>query len=375
MTKHRLAWIDFAKAAALIIVILVHSTPRDELSGILTGFVIPVFFILYGIGHNNVKHRDNLKKYIYGRFRGLMIPYIILSIGMVLLYWSLYPGVDVNLTPLDFVFWTIYGNGPPARVTHLWFLRTMFFAIILFSLIDKYLHDHPKARYAIILLLPQAAISLKAVLGMDLIPYAVDAVLVALSFMMLGNELRRYIRMSPWTISPTYDAIAAPIALGLCVLLAWINGFVNMGASTYGSWIYLYLVTGFLGTYALCVFSYYATEYSSRLTAAAESFNKYGQEIYEVHPLIIQANVEFLGGLPILAPLAFYPGAPLFLLNFPLAIILSYLFGRFLVSRFRVLQFIFRGWTIKPARETSFSIPDPNGENGLNNSTVVDEKT
>ncbi|TET13353.1 MAG: hypothetical protein E3J82_03125, partial [Candidatus Thorarchaeota archaeon] len=152
MDNNRVSWIDLTKAISLVSIIVVHSITRDALSTVLTGFVIPAFFILYGVTHKNEKHRHNIGQCVRSRFRSLMIPYILLSLGMLVLYSFLYPVVDMGLTPADFAFWLVYGSGPIERVSHLWFLRTMFFAIVVFLLIDKYLHDTPSIlRYIIIL--------------------------------------------------------------------------------------------------------------------------------------------------------------------------------------------------------------------------------
>ena len=129
MTRKRVSWIDLAKSLSLILVITVHSLEINLFSAILTGVAIPAFFILYGLAHNNEKHRYNVKNLLRARFMALMIPYFILSIAMLLIYASTYSMFDLGLTPEEFVFWTIYGNGPIQRVSHLWYLRTMFFAI------------------------------------------------------------------------------------------------------------------------------------------------------------------------------------------------------------------------------------------------------
>lgn len=367
MTSKRISWIDFTKAAALLTVIFVHSTPRDDLTAVLTGFVLPVFFILYGVAHNSEKHRDNLRHYITGRFRSLMIPYFILTTAMVFLYLAVYPQVDVGLTPSNFVFWSLYGNGPPGRVTHLWFLRTMFFALLLFSLIDRYLHDRPPLlRYLILILSPALGVWLRVAFGVNLIPWSVDSILVALSFMMVGQEIRRHNHTRSWSISPAFDAVSVGAALTLFVSVALLNGYVNIGESIYGHSVYAYVLTGVVGTYVVGVISYYVCTKSPRLCALAARFNEFGQEVYEIHPLIIQTNIELFGGLAIWQYLTVYPGAPLFLLNFPLAILLSWILASRVIVRSGVLQFAFRGWRVKgKPPEPSFSEVENNGNNSV----------
>jgi fucose 4-O-acetylase-like acetyltransferase len=344
MTDIRISWIDIAKAVSLVSVILIHSTPRDFVSAILTGFVMPAFFILYGVAHNNEKHRSNLREYLSGRFKSLMIPYLILSFVMIVMYYLFYPQINLGFTPLDALFWFIYGNGPIGRVTHLWFLRTMFFAIVLFSIIDKFLNNKSGlTRLSIILGAPVLGVFFKYATGVELVPWGADAVLISLSFIMIGHEIRRVNQLLPWSIDKLFDGVTVLVSLIVYVLLASFNGFVNIGESLYGQSILIYIVTGVLGTYVLCALSYHLSRENRVISRLAARFNKFGQEIYELHPLMIELNVQIFGGLAIWNLLIVYPGALLFLANFISALIVPYFLASQVIRRSRPLQFIFLG--------------------------------
>ncbi|TFG31066.1 acyltransferase [Candidatus Thorarchaeota archaeon] len=368
MTEQRESWITLAKAVALILVIFIHSTPRDVVSGFLTGFVMPAFFVLYGVAHNNRKCRSNLKEYLSNRGRALMIPYIVLSLVMLVMYFLVYPTVDLGFPPSDFVFWLIYGNGPLGRVTHLWFLRTMFFAIVLFSLLDRFLYNRPAIlRLFILAISPAIGVMLKFGTGVELVPWGLDAVFISLSFIMIGSEIRRYRHLSPWSVNPLVDFTGLVSTFTVYTILSLSNNFVNIGESTYGSFIYSYMITGVLGTYILCLLSYYACMGFPFIARYATKFNNLGQEIYETHPLIIEFNVQVLGGLAIWETLVLYPGAPLVILNFPLSLIISYLFASKIISRSGGLQLMFLGFR-KPLEihpKQTFPVPEPNGNRGV----------
>ena len=126
------------------------------------------------------------------------------------------------------------------------------------------------------------------------------------------------------------------------------------------------MVTGVVGTYIVGLLSYYACKRFVSLERYATSFNNLGQEIYETHPLIIELNVQVLGGLAIWETLVIYPGAPLVILNFPLSILFAYFFASKVISRSEYLQIMFLGFR-KP-KEThpklTFPVPIPNGDNG-----------
>lgn len=360
MSEKRVTWISLSKSIALILVILVHSTPRDPLSGILTGFVLPAFFILFGVTHNNDKHRQDLRSYLYSRFRSLMIPYFLLTLAMMAIYAISYPHVNLGLSPLDFVYWSLYGNGPPGRVTHLWFLRTMFFAIVLFSIVDRYLYNKPTIfRLAIIGIAPAIGSSFKVLLGVALIPWGIDAVFIALSFMMMGNEIRRYRQLSKWSISPLVDSFTIPISIMIFMALTLMNGFVNIGESIYGVSVYYYMGTGLLGTYFLNVLSYHATNHSDWVSVVAIKFNKYSQEIYEVHPMIIQMNIVFLSNFAIWQYLTIYPGAPLFLVNITTSIFGSWFIAAMVINKSRILKFIFCGSKLSKSKTPQETVVPP----------------
>ncbi|MFW9794675.1 MAG: acyltransferase family protein, partial [Candidatus Thorarchaeota archaeon] len=260
MSTNRVSWIDLAKSISLVGVIVIHCLDlSNQLAASLTGFVLPAFFILAGIAHKNEKHRFKIQNLIRSRFISLMIPYFILSIVMVAIYASLYPSVDVGLAPSEFAFWTVYGNGPIQRVSHLWYLRALFFAIILFAIFDRYLHDkHQAFRVLIALALPGIGVMMRSAAGVELLPWGIDSTLVGLSFVIIGNEIRRVQGLSSWSISGPFDTVAVVLSFMFFALLTLINGYVNIGISIYGLSVYIYLLTGFLGTYIVSIISFHA---------------------------------------------------------------------------------------------------------------------
>ncbi len=357
MSTNRVSWIDLAKSMSLIGVIIVHSLEINQFSAVLTGFVLPAFFILYGVAHNNEKHRYSIQKLIRSRFTSLMIPYFILSIAMVAIYAALYSVVDVGLSPTEFAFWTVYGNGPIQRVSHLWYLRALFFAIVLFTVFDRYLHDKPAVlRLMIAIFLPGIAVAIRSAAGLELLPWGVDSALIALSFVIVGNEIRQYHNVNSWSINPVFDVVALTLSVTIFLLLAMFNGYVNIGMSLYGFSIYIYMVTGILGTYIVSLFSFHACN-SFDISKAIARFNRYGQEIYELHPLMIELNVQLVGSLTLWNMFIIFPDTPLFLINLLTGIFVSWLIASQLITRSSILQIMFTG-RVKPRLSTSASSPE-----------------
>ncbi|MHA2380988.1 MAG: acyltransferase family protein [Candidatus Thorarchaeota archaeon] len=345
MSNNRISWIDLSKSISLIFVITVHSLEINLFSAILTGVAMPVFFILYGLAHNNEKHRDRTGPLLKSRFKSLMIPYFILSIAMVFIYAVVYnfTYIDVGLPPEEFIFWTIYGNGPIQRVSHLWYLRTMFFAIVFFQVFDRYLHDKPASvRFLIALVLPALGVWMKSAASVDLLPWSIDSAVISLSFLIIGNEIRKYQKFSSWGVDRSFDSIAVILASALFIMIASINGYVNIGMSTFGLNIYLYIITGFLGAYVLAVLSYHACNHFD-IALKISRFNDYAQEIYELHPMMIELNVQLIGGLTVWNLFVIFPDTPLFVFNLLTAVFVSWLIASKVITKSKILQFMFLG--------------------------------
>ncbi|MHA2424946.1 MAG: hypothetical protein ACXAEF_09175, partial [Candidatus Thorarchaeota archaeon] len=72
-------------------------------------------------------------------------------------------------------------------------------------------------------------------------------------------------------------------------------------------------------------------------------FNNYAQEIYELHPMLIELNVQLVGGFAIWNLFLIFPDTPLFVFNLLTAVFLSWLIASKVITKSRVLQFMFLG--------------------------------
>ena len=124
------------------------------------------------------------------------------------------------------------------------------------------------------------------------------------------------------------------------------------------------MVTGVLGTYIVSLLSYYAVLRFPAVAHYATKFNDLGQEIYETHPLMIELNAQLFGGLAFWSTLTFMPVAPIVIINFPFAIIFSYLFASKVIGKSGILQLMFLGYRkpIVSLPKETFPVPLPNGD-------------
>lgn len=82
--KGRITWIDNVKFFAICLVVWGHSSIPEELKVWLYSFHMPLFFFLSGNTFNEIKWKNNFKKFLVSRINGMIIPYLLLSVVVVL---------------------------------------------------------------------------------------------------------------------------------------------------------------------------------------------------------------------------------------------------------------------------------------------------
>jgi polysaccharide biosynthesis protein PslL len=136
-TNQRKAWIDVLKGIAIMFVVLGHNpliTACPKIFNIIFSFHIPLFFFISGyLFSPNTAGGYLCKK----RFNSLIRPYLF-TVGVISLTYIL---VKSSPSPLWYIFWTFYGNGPnlPKLVFHLWFLPNLFLVTLLTWLFFRYI--------------------------------------------------------------------------------------------------------------------------------------------------------------------------------------------------------------------------------------------
>jgi fucose 4-O-acetylase-like acetyltransferase len=136
-TRHsggsRIAWVDYAKAVGIVLVVLGHSVRGVERSSgqtldtfwtsldhFIYAFHIPLFFTLAGLVSSKMKH-VSLSKFSADMWWGLALPYVLWSAIWVGLKTSLPGMTNASVTWAD-----LFGIGL-YPIEHFWFLYHLFF--------------------------------------------------------------------------------------------------------------------------------------------------------------------------------------------------------------------------------------------------------
>ncbi|MCF2135799.1 MAG: acyltransferase [Candidatus Thorarchaeota archaeon] len=345
----RFRWIDGTKGLGIIAVMIVHSMiPMvNVITTHLSAFAIQLFFVVTGFTYHNEKYREQLRRLFVVRGRQLLIPYVLLYALVIILFIPMAPYIETYLTPSQLVFWFLYGSGPPMSSSHLWFLPVLFFGLVVFAVLDKLSARIARpVRLLWLILLSLLAWWIKSLFGSALVPWHLNAILIAAAYMFLGNEIR-LVRKDRLDVifSPRRNVIVILLSVPTFLVISTINGFTDLAVDNTGISIWLYMIAGLLGSIMCISLSQIITYYSGCLDRLMTLFGKHSQVVYELHPLVFYLSplVVFLVGLALgdgdVSAIAVWPIRLLLATTLTLPLVL------FVIERHAPLRLLFRGTT------------------------------
>ncbi len=253
----RLQFIDAAKAIGISLVVLGHSPGLPGKALILIySFHMPLFFFLSGFLQTSTRSAQPPGEGIRKNARFLLVPY--LSFFLIsLLYWLATRGIgdraqkfaDVDVG--DALLGLATGLSSDLFVNPaLWFLPCLFVCACFYLLLRRYL-----PAWAILL---GAAAAVAIWTRMDAwqtrLPWGLDIVWVAMIFYAAGDAWRDARETVPLG-SSRLTWIALPVVLVVLWLAAGVLGRVDMAHAYFGSSMWLYAATAFLGIAAVLMIS------------------------------------------------------------------------------------------------------------------------
>jgi len=176
----RIEWIDTAKGIGIILVILGHSEIAPAVRYAIYAFHMPLFALLSGLTFRLPKN-DGFFKYVGKEFRRLMLPFfgvLLLDNLLKVVLWEL-PVADA-VTNFVRSIWSYVEDG---SIFNLWFLIALFFAKVIFYLLES---RCSQISWAIYLLL--------CYIGMKIpLPLYLDKGLVLTLFLYVGYLFKPYV--------------------------------------------------------------------------------------------------------------------------------------------------------------------------------------
>lgn len=266
---------DIMRGTAIVLMVIGHT--GASFSDMIYLFHMPFFFILSGMLYNDrTDNIHSLERTLKNRIVRLYIPYVAFNLIFVLfnnmlikssLYLTTYDGIPSDALShfgglqhmmsskelaLE-LFKVLLFMGGAQLGGALWFLRAMFFSLVLFDVEHLVLCTGSKKRYHILLINTlffgiAAAMSAR---NMSL-PANFDCVLAVMVFYSFGECFKNVVRKIE-SLSNTY---LITIGVLLCVALYFISATnkVNIGKNEYTHW-YMLLLTSVMGFVMLYSFA------------------------------------------------------------------------------------------------------------------------
>ena len=143
LEKQRLAWVDYLRGIAILLVVYRHvllglenshlTIPRPlvDANMIFFSFRMPLFFILSGIFINGSIARRPLKNLVFTKFENLLYPYLVWSFIQVTLQilLSRYSNTDRTIRDYSFILYQ------PRALDQFWYLPALFNTTIVYLLV------------------------------------------------------------------------------------------------------------------------------------------------------------------------------------------------------------------------------------------------
>ena len=148
LEKSRMAWVDYLRGIAIILVVYRHSFIGIERSNIAVpsilqnanlmfySFRMPLFFILSGVFVNASIGRKSFGKLVYSKFELLIYPYFIWATIQITLQLLLSKYTNAERTPLDYL--AIFYE--PQALDQFWYLPALFNCTIVYLILKVKLH-------------------------------------------------------------------------------------------------------------------------------------------------------------------------------------------------------------------------------------------
>lgn len=235
----RIIWTDYAKSIGIFLVVLAHTPLNESLQNWIYVFHMPLFFFISGYLFSFDRH-GSLKSFARLRFRQLIVPYAWFN-AISFAAWFLvlrHYGSDAEsgmswwLPALN----ALLGNG--GMMIHnvpLWFFVCLYIVEIVYYV---FFRGQSHFWYAVtcFCLAGWANYALSPVY----LPFSIGTALVAVCFYAAGNYVRSH--------GMRRSVLAAILSVCVTVVVAYLNGRINMHVNYYGSFP-LFMAGGFAGIY------------------------------------------------------------------------------------------------------------------------------
>lgn len=248
VSEERITYLDIAKGISILLVMVSHSCGFPfETGKYFTAFYIQLFFIVSGLTY---KRRRTVKENVLRRVKGIIVPYFIYNIIIVVINIVLGKIGNIKLLletiegilysrycyyPIDYMgenrYFLRIGNSP------LWFLTAMFISSCIFYILVECINERRINLYIWSIVLIVLTIMLKQL--PILLPWSIDTAFLGALFMLIGYYGKNiFIKEMKWKESL--------IVLLIYLTCSYYNDGINISIRQYGNY-------GIISVIAVCI--------------------------------------------------------------------------------------------------------------------------
>lgn len=339
VSKDKFREIDIVRGITIFLVVCSHVGMPDGVNSVLTNIRMPLFFMVSGYLLSS-RYLTDFKSLIDKRINSLIIPYFSACILFFVLSFPLsyLKGDTYNWS--EALLAVLYGNGDGLALinaTPLWFLVTLFGAVVIFAVILKNIQKLSDIlQFAIFLLVGLVGFFIGKLYEL---PWGIDISMVATLFLFVGYKLKEKKFLSKLKI---FDFMSL-VAIVIFITTYSINLTVDMNHRNYNN-IILFYIGGIMG--AILVFK--LSKLLSKNDRITNIFSMMGENSLLI--LLFHSYSAIVIGIG-LQILSIQTSFNWFIIASG-SIIISILVGK-IVKRIPILNFLFNG---KPMSVTSHRV-------------------
>ncbi len=187
--KKRIAWVDVAKAIAIIFVLLAHYDRNavDRVAAISMMFCVQLFFFMSGMFANCEKY--SFKEYIRRQAKALMLPYVAFSVINFIFHYVFNRGLPAE-TVKEIVVNIILARRNYMLVAAMWFLPCLFLVSIIYKLLTMAI----KNKKLLLLLCFAASAFAKVFMQEPILPFTANQAVRFIFYFAAGSMIYPYIK-------------------------------------------------------------------------------------------------------------------------------------------------------------------------------------
>lgn len=314
--KKRIEWIDTLRGLAMFFVIWGHVFPTNKgrIRKYIYSFHLPLFFFISGLTFRNsdkLPFKDFLKK----KFKGLIIPYIVINIVCYIVMLILYNcNLVNNFSYLKDALGILYSNNStffqPSSPS--WFLITLFLTELLFYFLKKKSTNDFNLGIAV---------SICGLIGyansiskyQHFVPLHYDTIFMGIVFYYIGYLFMKNIDTIKSFFNTKIKMLLYGLSFGVIGMVAqYFNRRVSMHTNVYGS-ITLFLIGSVFTIVGLVLFVNLILKKSYLFKNIGKNtifYLAYHRLIIDViqysYPKLVNSNIKILG-IAILITIVLYP--------------------------------------------------------------------